>query len=83
MSEEREYDFAVTVEDDGVGFDTKVIPSPEKEGKDHRHGIGLQNTKKRLELMCGGTLAIKSEPGKGTVCLITIPKEKYETGEET
>ena len=83
MSEEREYDFAVTVEDDGVGFDTKAIPSPEKEGKDHRHGIGLQNTKKRLELMCGGTLAIKSEPGKGTVCLITIPKEKYETGEET
>lgn len=83
MSEEREHDYVVIVEDDGVGFDTKAIPSPEKERKDLRHGIGLQNTKKRLELMCGGTLAIKSDPGKGTVCRITIPKGKYETGEET
>ena len=81
-SEERETDFVVTVEDDGVGFDTKAVPSPVKEGMGSRHGIGLQNTKKRLELMCGGTLEIKSDPGKGTVCRIIIPKKKDETGGE-
>lgn len=60
--------FCVRVEDDGVGFAGPV--------KDDRPHLGIENVTKRLELLCGGSLAIESTPGIGTVCTIRVPKEE-------
>ena len=59
--------FVIMVIDDGVGCESKV---PE-DGKPH---VGIENVRKRLELLCGGELDIKSEVGVGTVVTVTIPK---------
>lgn len=67
----------VRVEDNGVGFDTSIIgrPTAGKEG-----GFGLFGIKENLEYI-NGNLEIKSEPGKGTVAIVTAPlKYKAETG---
>lgn len=63
---ETEEHFTVTVADDGVGFDLKIL---EESGH-----IGIKNVQKRLAALCGGTLTIESAPGKGTTVLMTIPK---------
>ncbi len=60
--------YIVQVEDDGVGFDK--IP---EDGK--RQHIGMKNVRTRINLICGGTLDVRSQVGKGTVCEIRIPKE--------
>ena len=60
----------VVIEDDGVGFD------PDKYMLDGRKHVGISNVKYRLEVLCGGSLDIKSEKNKGTVVTIRIPKEK-------
>ena len=67
---ETDYDFAVTVSDDGAGYDTA---DPRHDGRAH---IGIENVRRRLEQQCGGTLDISSETGKGTTAVITIPKTK-------
>ena len=59
--------FVILVSDDGVGCDTEV---PE-DGKPH---VGIANVRKRLELLCGGEVEMKSEVGVGTVVTVTIPK---------
>ena len=56
----------VTVVDDGVGFDA--------EDRNVYH-IGIKSTIKRLNMMCNGTLTIKSVIGEGTRALITIPRK--------
>jgi len=63
---ETEEHFTVTVADDGVGFDLKIL---EESGH-----IGIKNVRKRLAALCGGTLTIESTPGRGTRVLIAIPK---------
>ena len=62
--------FVVAVTDDGVGFDVATAG-----GSGH---IGLENTRMRLEAMCGGELAVKSEPGTGTTVTMRIPKDNAE-----
>ena len=62
--------FVVTVTDDGVGFDVTKAG-----GSGH---IGLENTRMRLEAMCGGELAVQSEPGEGTTVTMRIPKDNAE-----
>ena len=57
----------IEITDDGIGFDVKE--AFEKEGVH----IGLRNTKERLELMCGGSMEVDTEPGKGTRITINIP----------
>lgn len=69
MSRETESFFEVRVEDDGVGYDVNAI---QYDGRTH---IGIDNVKGRLEVMCGGSLEIKSTKGIGTTALIRIPKE--------
>lgn len=64
-----EDNYYVAIEDDGVGFE------PEKYLNDGREHIGLFNVRYRLEILCGGSLDIKSEKGRGTVVTIRIPKE--------
>lgn len=54
---------AVTVEDDGKGFDTAVL--------EQSQGIGWSNIRNRVEFL-KGKIDIKSAPGKGTSALIEI-----------
>lgn len=63
--------YYVRITDNGVGFDTAV--QNKNDGRGH---IGITNTKKRLELICKGSLSINSIVNIGTQALITIPKEK-------
>ena len=60
--------YCVKVTDDGVGFDTTAL-------RDERKHIGIRNVRERLEVMCGGSLTVESQPGQGTTALIQIPKE--------
>lgn len=53
------------VQDNGVGLD-EVAPSPLS------GGYGLQIMRERVEA-CGGTLTLESDPGEGTVVVVTIP----------
>ena len=54
---------AVTVEDDGVGFD---------HGKIRNEGIGLSNIKSRINFL-GGDIEFDSRPGAGTLVSMHIP----------
>lgn len=60
--------YCVKVDDDGVGFDETTL----QDGQTH---IGIRNVRERLQIMCGGSLTVKSHSGKGTTALIQIPKE--------
>lgn len=55
---------SVSIEDDGVGFDSKKL-------KD-KQGIGLKNMSNRIESL-KGTLEIDSKPGKGTLINFYLP----------
>ena len=68
ISYETDTDYCVSVEDDGVGFDTSKL-------LDEKKHIGIRNIRDRLKVMVGGTLEIESTQGIGTKVLITIPKE--------
>ena len=57
----------ITVRDNGRGFDVSAL-----ETADDTH-IGLKNVRERVEQMCGGTLHVESEPGKGAAVTIRIP----------
>jgi len=56
---------AVTVEDDGVGFDQHGGVS---------YGLGLLGITERVRELCGN-IAIQSEPGKGTRLEVMLPRE--------
>ena len=69
---EREEDlFAITVRDEGIGFDT----SDSSERASTTGGFGLFNVQQKIEYL-GGSIAIDSNPGKGTVATIKVPVEK-------
>lgn len=68
ISYETDTHYCVSVEDDGVGFDTGVLI-------DERKHVGIRNIRGRLKAMVNGTLEIESTQGVGTKVLITIPKE--------
>ena len=68
ISYETETDYCVSVEDDGIGFDTSVL-------LDERKHVGLRNIRERLKTMVNGTLEIESVINVGTKVLIKIPKE--------
>lgn len=58
---------ALSVTDDGRGFDTGDSPT-----QDPIEGIGLVGMKERLELL-GGRLEIVSRPGQGTCLMAQVP----------
>ena len=64
---ETETHYCVSIEDNGVGFNTGIL-------LDERQHIGLRNIVGRLETMVNGTLDIQSTPGQGTRVQINIPK---------
>ena len=66
---ETDTHYCVSVQDDGVGFDTNILLDETK------HHVGIRNIRGRLEAMVDGTLEIESTQGVGTKVLIKIPKE--------
>ena len=68
VSYETDSHYCVSVEDDGVGFDTGEL------FEDRKH-VGIRNIRGRLNAMVNGTLEIHSTEGAGTTVLIKIPKE--------
>lgn len=68
ISSETDTHYCVQVIDDGVGFDVDSVEG----GTNH---IGIRNVRERLAAICGGSLTIESEPGKGTCATIMLPKE--------
>ena len=68
VSYETDTAYCISVEDDGVGFDTNAL------SEDRKH-VGLRNIRERLKVMVNGTLEIESTVGVGTKVHITIPKE--------
>ncbi len=68
--------YEVEISDDGVGFD---VNEKKNDGKTH---LGIENVRQRLWKMCGGTLNISSEKGKGTVSVIRLPKNHEGNGEK-
>ncbi|MDD6483695.1 MAG: histidine kinase [Clostridiales bacterium] len=63
-----EDNYYIKIYDNGKGFDKDIIKS---DGKSH---IGIDNVRSRLQMMCGGDLAVSSVPESGTTALIKIPK---------
>ncbi len=54
--------FYITLEDNGIGFDTST----------HKKGLGIENIKNRIAYL-KGTFEIDSHPGNGTTINIEIP----------
>ena len=65
---ELEDRYELQVRDDGPGFD------PDAASGDRSH-VGIRNVRERLQRICGGKLEISSEPGKGTLVRICVPKK--------
>ena len=63
----KEKFYEIIVEDNGVGFDTKVLQAQSGEH------IGIKNVTERIESLCDGTLEVKSTPNEGTCVTIHIP----------
>jgi two-component system sensor histidine kinase UhpB len=64
----RQHELRIIVEDDGHGFDTQELTRPEfKNSK-----LGLSVIEERLALL-GGSLAIESEPSRGTTLFMMVP----------
>ncbi|MDO5331525.1 MAG: histidine kinase [Bacillota bacterium] len=70
-SREDDKNYVVEIIDNGLGFNAGEFSSNDK----HTH-IGLFNVNSRLVNMVNGNLTVKSQHGVGTVCTITIVKEK-------
>lgn len=68
---EKDGCYHVVITDDGAGFD----PNQKKE-PDGRAHLGVANTKKRLELICGGKMIVTSKIGVGTTVDMVIPKKE-------
>lgn len=64
--------YEIRVCDNGIGFNPDSVQS---DGRTH---VGISNVRSRLEIMCGGTLDITSDIGKGTTAIIKIPKGETE-----
>ena len=65
---ETDTEYCISVEDDGVGFDTSAL-------LDDRKHVGIRNIRERLKVMVSGTLEIESRIGTGTKVVVKIPKE--------
>ena len=70
MTRGEEKEIVISVIDNGKGFDPE---GTEEAGGMH---IGIRNVRERIEVLCGGTLEIESEPGKGSTVTIRLPRRK-------
>ena len=70
MTRGEENEIVISVIDNGKGFD------PEGTAEAGGMHIGIRNVRERIEVLCGGTLEIESEPGKGSTVIIRLPRRK-------
>jgi signal transduction histidine kinase len=70
MTRGEENEIVISVIDNGKGFD------PEGTAEAGGMHIGIRNVRERIEVLCGGTLEIESEPGKGSTVTIRLPRRK-------
>ncbi len=76
--EVNDLECAMTIKDNGKGFDVSKITQVDRSGR----GAGLFIMKERAELV-GGTGSIVSEPGKGTEVTVKVPLvEELADGED-
>ena len=80
-------DHIIEVSDNGVGFDASLIKEEQEPDYTYYDGSGshsgIQSTRERLRLMCGGTCQIDSRIGEGTHVTIRIPgKVRMQEGAE-
>lgn len=73
----RDHTLAATVSDDGTGLVAEAPDNITEEGHagpagSHNHGYGLTGMRERAERW-GGTLNIRSRPGRGTAVRVVIP----------
>ena len=66
----------ITVEDSGS--DREIVTEREKD----RLGVGLENTRRRLQLQCGGELELTRKE-TGAVAEIVIPRKRGDRNEDT
>ena len=59
----------ILVHDDGNGFDPSAV---QNDGRSH---VGLENTRRRIESMCGGQMMIESSAEKGTSVTIILEEK--------
>lgn len=71
----REGMFEVTVRDDGVGFDVAQALRTNV----HKLSFGLTTMQERVAKL-GGTLTLRSQPGRGTRVLISVPVFRPDAG---
>lgn len=57
----------ICIQDNGPGF---IVGEKKEDGRSH---VGVENTRKRLKIMCGGDVEIESKLGVGTTVTIKIP----------
>ena len=62
-----DYTFALSIEDNGVGFNMKQ----KKESTEGSSGLGLKSMRNRAK-MIGANMTILSEPGKGTTISVVL-----------
>lgn len=62
--------YCVEIEDDGPGFDTEILKRKEQDNH------GLQNITYRLNKMLNAKITVESQPEKGTLVRVIIPKEE-------
>ena len=67
---ELEDDYLIRITDDGIGFNEGEYVD---DGGTH---VGIENIKKRLEMMVNAQLIIESTKGEGTTASILIPKRR-------
>lgn len=65
--ERTDSNVCIRVEDDGLGFDVKMLDE-----ETEKKGFGLFSIRERLNHI-GGDLQIESAPGKGTIMILTAP----------
>ena len=76
LSHEAE-NIILTISDNGKGIPPEILAKLGRRGETHGKaggsGLGLFHARSTTE-SCGGSLVIKSEPGKGTTVTIKLPK---------
>ncbi|WP_405451458.1 ATP-binding protein [Paenibacillus sp. HJGM_3] len=69
----RESGAEITVEDNGVGIGEELLRVLKEGGA---AGVGIGNVHRRLQIVCGGGLDIRSSAGHGTQIRLQIPEAK-------
>lgn len=72
----------ISVSDDGVGINPKILPFVLEPGFGTGSGVGMSNVNQRLKMIYGeeNGLIIKSIPGEGTEVRFSIPRQIQNVG---